>query len=285
VLRTNEDQLVVLGIEAAVSHPTQSGSYAVDDYGRPMLLPGMSGVVANVRVGDLVFPWAADHLEPGVSAGCADRGRHQALQFLACLGNLVRVVSGPAAGAEGTVVGKHAFVLVDFPQSALDALAPGDRLLVRAHGQGLRLSDFPEIATRSLSPALVRAMPLRRTDEGRLRVDVAVEIPAYMMGAGLGMSSEWANCDVMFTHRDTVERLGVEGLRLGDVVVMHDQDHRFGRGYRTGMCAIGVVAHGGSGAVPGHGTGVVTIMSGPRERFEPVPAERANVRDYLNLPE
>ena len=52
-----------------------------------MLLPGMSGVVANVRVGDPVFPWAADHLEPGVSAGCADRGRHQALQFLACLGN------------------------------------------------------------------------------------------------------------------------------------------------------------------------------------------------------
>ena len=167
MLRTNEDQLVVLGIEAAVSHPTQSGSYAVDDYGRPMLLPGMSGVVANVRVGDLVFPWAADHLEPGVSAGCADGGRHRALQFLACLGNVVRVVSGPAAGAEGTVVGKHAFVLVDFPQSALDALAPGDRLLVRAHGQGLRLSDFPEIATRSLSPALVRAMPLRRTDEGR----------------------------------------------------------------------------------------------------------------------
>jgi hypothetical protein len=257
----------------------------VDDYGRPMLLPGMSGVVANVRVGDPVFPWAADHLEPGVSAGCADRGRHQALQFLACLGNPVRVVDGPAAGAEGTVVGKHAFVLVDFPQAVLDALGPGDRLLVRAHGQGLRLSEFPEIATRSLSPALLHALPLQRSERDRLRVDVALEIPAYLMGAGLGMSSEWANCDVMFTHRDTVERLGAKGLRLGDVVVMHDQDHRFGRGYRKGMSAIGVVAHGGYGGIPGHGTGVVTIMSGPSERFEPVLAERANVRAYLNLPE
>jgi hypothetical protein len=244
----------------------------------------MSGVVANVRVGDLVFPWAADHLEPGVSAGCADRGRHQALQFLACLGNAVRVVSGPAAGAEGTVVGKHAFVLVDFPQAALDALAPGDRLLVRAHGQGLQLNDFPEIVTRSLSPALLHALPLRRTDAGRLRVEVALEIPAYLMGAGLGMSSEWANCDVMFTHRQTVERLGAEGLRLGDVVVMHDQDHRYGRGYRKGMCAIGVVAHGGYGGIPGHGTGVVSILSGPTEHFEPAPVEQANVRDYLNLP-
>jgi hypothetical protein len=284
-LQTNEEHLVEIGVEAAVSHPASSGSYAVDDYGRPMLLPGMSGVVANVRVGDPVFPWAADHLEPGVSAGNDDRGRHQALQFLACLGNAVRVVGGPAAGAVGTVVGKHAFVLVDFPQAVLDALAPGDRLLVRAHGQGLRLTDFPDVATRSLGPALLDAMPVRRTSEGRLRVEVALEIPAHLMGAGLGMSSEWANCDVMFTHRDTVERLGASGLRLGDVVVMHDQDHRFGRGHRKGMCAIGVVAHGGHGGIPGHGTGVVTIMSGPSEQFEPVVVERANIGDYLDLSE
>jgi hypothetical protein len=285
MLRTNEDRLVVLGIEAEVSHPTHSGSYSVDDYGRPMLLPGMSGIVANVRVGDPVFRWAADHLEPAVSAGSADRGRHQALQFLACLGNSVRVVAGPAKGAEGTVVGKHAFVLVDFSHDTLDALAPGDRLLVRAHGQGLRLLDFPAIVTRSCSPALLHALRLRRTNEGRLHVETTVEIPARLMGAGLGMSSEWANCDVMFTHHDTIERLGVENLRLGDIVAMHDQDHRFGRGFREGMCAIGVVAHGGHGGIPGHGTGVVTIMSGPRERFELAHAASANVRDHLNLPD
>jgi hypothetical protein len=268
-----------------VSHPTHSGSYAVDDYGRPMMLPGMSGVVANVRVGDPVFHWAADHLEPGVSAGCTDRGRHQALQFLACLGNAVRVVSGPANGAGGTVVGKHAFVLVDFPGEVLDVLAPGDRLLVRAHGQGLRLLDFPAIVTRSCSPALVDALPLSAGEDGRLRVEIAAEIPARLMGAGLGMSSEWANCDVMFTHRDTIERHGVEDLRLGDVVAMLDQDHRFGRGFRRGMCAIGVVAHGGHGGIPGHGTGVVTIMSAPGERFELVSAASANIHDHLNLPD
>jgi hypothetical protein len=281
-LRTNEEQLVVLGIEAAVSHPTQSGSYAVDDYGRPIILPGMSGVVRNVRVGDSVYRWAADHLEPGVSAGCADRGRHQALQFLACLGNTVRVVSGPAAGAEGTVVGKHAFVLVDFPQEALDALAPGDRLLVRAHGQGLRLLDFPDVALRSCSPALLHA--LVRPRAGRLVIGVAAEVPSYLMGAGLGMSSEWANADVMFTTRETVESHDVGDLRLGDVVVMHDQDHRFGRGYRKGMSAVGVVAHGGYAGIPGHGTGVVTVLSGPSEQLEPITKERANVRDHLELP-
>src|SRR5579883_686669 len=217
-LATNEDRLVTLGIEATISHPTQSPSYAVDADGRPMIRPGMAGVCYNTRVGDRVFGWAADHLEPGVSAGHPQPRRYQALQFLACVGNRVRVTSGPAKGAEGVVTGKHAYVMIDFPQEAMDQLAPGDRLLVRARGQGLRLLDHPEIVTRSLGPELVSAMPLRRTETGALAVSVAAELPAYLMGAGVGMSSEWANCDVMLTHAETIERLGLGGLRMGDVV-------------------------------------------------------------------
>jgi hypothetical protein len=281
--RTNADRLVEIGVQAEVAHPTHSGTYAVDSYGRPIILPGMAGVVANARVGDLVFPWAADHLEPGVSAGNAQRDRYQALQFLACIGNVVRVVTGPAAGAEGRVTGKHAFVLVDFPQDALDILAPGDVLLVRAIGQGLRFLDFDDVAARSCSPALLDGMDVEVTDDNRLRVKIAAEVPAFMMGAGLGMSSEWANCDVMFTRREVIERLGFERVRLGDVVAMHDQDHRYGRGYRAGMLAIGVVAHGGHGGIPGHGMGVATILSGPRARFELVHADGANIRNHLSL--
>ena len=245
----------------------------------------MAGVVANARVGDLVFPWAADHLEPGVSAGNSQRERYHALQFLSCVGNDVRVLDGPAAGAAGRVTGKHAFVLVDFPRSALDVLAPGDRLLVRAVGQGLRLLDFDDVALRSCSPALLEGMGTSTTDAGRLRLEVTAEVPAFMMGAGLGMSSEWANCDVMFTRREVVERLGFQHVRLGDVVAMHDQDHRYGRGYRAGMTAFGVVAHGGYGGVPGHGMGVATILSGPAERFEIVHEPGANLRRYLQLAE
>jgi Domain of unknown function (DUF4438), N-terminal/Domain of unknown function (DUF4438), C-terminal len=281
--RTNADRLVEIGVQAEVAHPTHSGTYAVDSYGRPIILPGMAGVVANARVGDLVFPWAADHLEPGVSAGNPQRDRYQALQFLACIGNVVRVLTGPAAGAEGRVTGKHAFVLVDFPQDALDVLAPGDGLLVRAVGQGLRFLDFEDVAARSCSPALVDGMGIEVTDERLLRIAVAAEVPAFMMGAGLGMSSEWANCDVMFTRREVIERLGFERVRLGDVVAMHDQDHRYGRGLRAGMLAIGVVAHGGHGGIPGHGMGVATILSGPREQFELMQSEDANLRNHLSL--
>lgn len=282
-IATNEDRLIALGVEATISHPTQSGAYGVDSIGRPIILPGMAGVCVNARVGDRVFGWAADHLEAGVSAGNPEPRRHQALQFLACAGNRVRVTSGPCAGAEGVVCGKHAYVLMDFPQDVLDRLAPGDRLLVRARGQGLRLTDFPQIVTRSCSPELIHAMPLRRTEAGALEVPVAAELPAYLMGAGIGMSSEWANCDVMLTRPETIEKLGLGGLRIGDVVAMPDQDHRYGRGYRGGMCAIGIVAHG-IGVVPGHGTGVITIMSGPREAFAIARVASSNIREYLHLP-
>jgi hypothetical protein len=281
-LRTNADRLVEIGLAGQVAHPTHSGTYNVDSYGRPIILPGMAGVVRNARVGDLVFPWAADHLEPGVSAGSSDPGAHQALQFLSCIGNEVRILDGPAAGAVGRVTGKHAFVLVDFPQDALDVLAPGDRLLVRAAGQGLRLLDFGDVAPRSCGPELLDALGITAAD-GRLRVEVAAEIPAFMMGAGLGMSSEWANCDVMFTRWEVIERLGFERIRLGDVVAMHDQDHRYGRGYRAGHLAFGVVAHGGHGGVPGHGMGVATFLSGPADCFDVVPVEQVNLRERLPL--
>ena len=179
--RTNSDRLVTLGIGARVSHPT-GDSWSVDSYGRPIILPGMAGVCYNVRVGSPVFSWAADHLEAAVSAGGAGAPPDAALQFLACVGNPVRVLTGPAAGGTGTVVGKHAFVLVDFPQRTLDLLGPGDRLLVRARGQGLRLLDFPDVALRSCSPELLHALPVQVRGDA-LAITVAAEIPAFLMGA------------------------------------------------------------------------------------------------------
>ena len=273
----------MLGIGARVSHPSLPDAWSVDDHGRPVILPGMAGVCYNVRVGSPVFAWSADHLEAGVSAGGAGPPPDAALQFLACVGNPVRVISGPAAGGTGTVVGKHAFVLCDFPQETLDLLGPGDRLLVRAAGQGLRLLDHLDVALRSFGPELLDALPLRANAEGALVVSVAAEIPAYLMGAGLGMSSEWANCDVMLTRPETVQELGYGHLRIGDVVAMVDQDHRYGRGHRPGWCSIGVIAHG-IGVIPGHGTGVITIMSGPSDRFALTLDEGANIGTSLGLP-
>jgi hypothetical protein len=66
---------------------------------------------------------------------------------------------------------------------------------------------------------------------------------------------------------------------------MTDQDHRFGRGYRKGFSAIGVVAHGGHAGVPGHGMGVATVLSGPSDQIETVRSDRANLVELLGLRE
>ena len=51
------------------------------------------------------------------------------------------------------------------------------------------------------------------------------------------MVSEYANTDLMGAYAGLGEdlSLGLEGLRIGDIVAVADADHRFGRGYRPGF--------------------------------------------------
>ncbi len=61
----------------------------------------MGGVTLGVHCGDPATGYASDHLEPGASIRHREPGANMALQFLTCVGNEVRVQSGPAAGATG----------------------------------------------------------------------------------------------------------------------------------------------------------------------------------------
>ena len=63
------------------------------------------------------------------------------------------MAAGPAAGALGHVIGQHAYVLVDFPETAAAELASGDAVTVVACGQGLALPDHPEISVKNCDPA------------------------------------------------------------------------------------------------------------------------------------
>ncbi len=191
----------------------------------------MAGVCYNVRVGSPVFEWAADHLEAAASRPAAP-ARRPMPPSSSWPASGTRCACSPARrrAATGTVVGKHAFVLIDFPQQTLDLLGPGDRLLVRAPRAGARAcSTSPTWRSAAAARSCSTRCPVRVRD-GALEIAVAAEIPAFLMGAGIGMSSEWANCDVMLTRADSVADLGYEHLRIGDVVAMTDQDHRYGRG-------------------------------------------------------
>jgi hypothetical protein len=269
-VHTNRDRLVTQVLSGEVWPPlADRHAYRVDPEGHPFSLPGMGGVTLGVHCGDPATGYAADHVEPGLSVRHREQAANFALQFLSCVANTVTVASGPAAGAEGFVIGQHAYVLVDLEPEAMEQVTTGDQVTVLALGQGLSLLEHPDIVVKNCSPRLVDALAGGTAADGRLSLSVAAVVPPEAMGAGVGMISEYANTDLMGAYAGLPEdlSLGLEGLRIGDVVALLDQDHRFGRGHAEGWCTIGVISTGHCMAF-GHGPGPSSIMSGPADAFE-----------------
>lgn len=275
--RFNQDELVMITVIGTVASPIAGPvAYRIGQDGTPRILPGTGGIVLSHRVGDRCVGIAGDHIEPGVSirnesrAVKGDRdGPNQALQTLTCIGNVARVVSGPAAGALGTVTGKHGgidTIMVDFPMQIMRRMAIGDRVQVYACGVGARLTDHPAIALFNAAPRLLQRWGLR-SENNRLVVPVTHIIPSKLMGSGLGKSDVGrGDYDIQMFDADTIRRHDLGALRFGDIVAISDADHRFGRSYCKGHLAVGCIVHGES-SVAGHGPGVATLMTGPADAF------------------
>ena len=281
---TNADRLARQVLAGEVWPPlADRHAYRVGPDGQPFLLPGMGGVTLGVHCGDPATGYASDHLEPGASIRHRDPGANMALQFLTCVGNQVLVVSGPATGATGHVIGQHAYVLADFAEGDAADLATGDAVTVLAVGQGLALPDHPEVVVKNCDPGLLAAMPGGTRPDGRLEVHVAARVPAEAIGAGAGMASEYANTDLMGAYAGLGQdlSLGLEGLRIGDLVALADSDHRYGRGYRPGYLTIGVISTGQC-LMFGHGPGPSTLLSGPASAFCLVDDLDANLARWLH---
>jgi hypothetical protein len=153
-LRTNAARLVSQVLTGEVWPPlADRHAYRVGPDGQPFALPGMGGVTLGVHCGDPATGYASDHLEPGASVRHRDPAANMALQFLTCVGNPVRVETGPAAGATGHVIGQHAYVLADFPERVLAGITTGDAVTVTACGQGLALADHDSIVVRTALPS------------------------------------------------------------------------------------------------------------------------------------
>src|SRR4030065_324470 len=168
MLRTNVDKLVKKSVRGEVASPIVGRSvYNISAKGTPSVLPGVGGITYNLRVGDPACGWEADHVEPSVSVENKEndprygQGANAAFNVLSCVGNDATVVSGDAKGAKGVVTGKHGgieHVLVDFPPETLEKLMLGDKILVKAFGVGLKLTDFPDVKVMSMDPAFFEAL-------------------------------------------------------------------------------------------------------------------------------
>ncbi len=291
MLRTNSKFCVIQSVAGGIVHPRipLKNPYLVDQGGGVHILPGVGGITYNVAVGDSAFSFAGDHVEPGVSMTLDERERDGAslgaLCILACVGNEARVVSGAALDARGVVTGKHGgveHVIVDFPRPVLEKLAVGDRIQIKAVGQGLRLEDFPDVQVMSLDPGLLRKLRIAVRGD-RLAVPVTHVIPASIMGSGTGSRHSFSgDFDIQVADSDLVRKYGIESLRLGDVVAIRDADCRFGRSIKSGAITIGVVVHA-SCVVSGHGPGVTVIMTTSKDLVAPKIEREANIARYLGI--
>ncbi len=289
-LKTNVNRLVQMAVQGKPANPLRFSEFEVDAEGRGHAVPSVGGIVYNVRVGDPAFHWRGDHIEPGVSVILDEEKRaskqNMAFGFLACIGNEARVVSGSAKGAKGTVIGQHGGVehlIVDFDQKTLDKLTYDDKILIKAHGQGLRLDDAPEVAVYNIDPTLLQKWGLKILGRGKMEAPVVLTVPSAIMGSGLGHPDPGTgDYDITTQDPKVVKRYGLDQLRFGDFVAIMDADNTFGRHYFEGAVTIGVVAHSDS-FVSGHGPGVATILSSREGNIRPKISKNANIAQLLKI--
>lgn len=289
-LKTNQDSLIVTAVEATPVYPG-AGGWRVSHDGRGIMLPGVGGITYNLKLGDSAYGWAADHAEPCVSATATydsrDKGKNLSLNYFACVGNEVRILSGDAKGAKGVVTGTHGgceHVMIDFPDDVLEVLSLNDRLQIRARGQGLRLLDFEDVLIWSLDPSLLELLKIEADhNENTLRIPVTAKVPAEFLGSGLGRTDGFkADIDIQTSDQVKLQEHQLDRLKLGDFVALMDYKSFYGWSYQTGAVTIGVVSHTDS-YTAGHGPGITTLITGLNEKIVPFIQADANLGQYLKL--
>ena len=286
MLKTNKDKLVMISIQGEVSHPRASVPYRISVDGVPRVLPGTGGITYSHKIGDSCMDLVGDHVEPGVTTKLGAEMENGGYNTLACVGNMARIVSGDAKNATGYVTGTHGgaeHVMIYFDADTLDKMAIGDKILVKSFGQGLEITDCPEVRLMNLDPSLLEKMGVKVAADGVLEVPVATSVPAYLMGSGIGSASAYrGDYDIMTHDKEAYEKFNLGKLRFGDIVALMDCDTMYGRGYLSGAVTIGVVVHSDC-IITGHGPGIATLMTCKTPKIRPVVVDKANIADYLGV--
>ncbi len=287
-LRMNESELIEMAVQGQVIFPRCFG-WEITHEGEVKILPSVGGITYNVSVGDSVYGWAADHIEPCVSCTAThdklSENPNRAFNAYACIGNAVTLLSGEGKKKTGVVTGHHGgveHVIVDFAPEVVAKMTLDDKLIIRAIGQGLRLEDHTDITCHGISPALVKKLGLREAGK-YIEAPVTAIVPGALMGSGLGHNDSYkGDYDIQTSDRGVIRQHGLDRLRLGDVVAIQDHKSAYGWSYKKGAVTIAVVIHGDSN-LAGHGPGVQTVLTSPGGWFKPRLDPNANIGRYLGL--
>ncbi|UWQ95161.1 DUF4438 domain-containing protein [Rhodobacteraceae bacterium M385] len=288
-IQTNAADIVTVSVMGQVANPSLSGlpaePYRLDADGKAFLWPTFGGIVYNVTVGDSAFGWAGDCIHPSVSISHPDANKNRGLNVFACVGNEAMIASGAAKGARGVVTGKSGRfsdqVIIHFDTETRRKIAVDDKILVKSQGVGLSVPNCPDVAFKSLSPALFDALP-KKMEGDVLKIGVVATVPPHFVGAGAGLTSEGGSLHIQSTDRAALAEHGLDNLRLGDVVAIQDTDSRYNHGYLRGAMSIGIVGQT-DGPRAGYGPGMTVVMTAPAGQLGSFDAPGTNIADILGL--
>jgi len=117
----------------------------------------------------------------------------------------------------------------------------------------------------------------------KLEIPVTHEIPASIMGSGLGANQVYSgDYDIQLFDEKMRKKYGLDDLRLGDLVAILNADHSYGRIYKEGAISVGIVVHSNC-VTSGHGPGVTTLFTSSTGKIVPRIDPDANIAKILNL--
>ncbi|MFO7881150.1 MAG: DUF4438 domain-containing protein [Kosmotogaceae bacterium] len=283
-LATNIDKVIKISVMGEIAHPITSSPFRLDAEGKPHITPGTGGITYNFALGDNAFDVAGDHIEPDVSTKNFDKEKGNAYMTYSCIGNEAYVISGDAKDEKGRVIGKHGginHVLVYFPRDVKEKLAIGDKIQIKAWGQGLELEVFPNVKVFNIDPEVFEKFSLTER-EGKIYFPVVAKIPGYLMGSGVGSKNPGGTDYDIITHdHKLMEKLDLTKLKIGDFVAIENHNNSFGvGGYKENAISIGVIVHSNCYST-GHGPGVVVIMTSPDPVIVPEIKQVVNLKNFF----
>ena len=288
-LSLNDDKLITISVMGFIAHPSFPGlpaePYRLSSNGTPFLLPTYGGIVYNVSVGDSAYGWMADCVHPGVSVTFPGELGNRGLNILACVGNTATVMTGEGKGIKGVVTGKSGRfseqVIIHFPKAMREKFAINDKIVIKARGVGMAIASYDAMRLKSLSPELLKALK-PKVAKGRIQIPVVAQVPAHLVGAGSGLTSEGGSIHIQTTDVKEVANHGLDKLRLGDIVALTDYDSRYQHGYFRGAVGIAVVGQT-NGPRAGFGPGLTLLMTDAKGSIEPVIKAGTNLVSLLKL--
>lgn len=285
-MNINKNKLVMQSVQGKIHSPSAANPYRIHRDGNAQILPATGGITYNVKVGDSCMNWVGDHIEPGVSIKNEIKNENDALMLLSCIGNEAKVITGDAKGAKGYVTGMHGgidHVLIYFRDEDLEKMAINDTILIKAYGQGLKIEGYEDVVCMNIDPTLFENLGVKEANEGFLEIPVTAEIPAYLMGSGVGSTTAFSgDYDIMTGDLDANKEFGIDKLKFGDIVLLRDCDNTYGRQYLKGSVSIGIVVHSDC-IKAGHGPGITVIMSSKTCKIKGILNKDANIANYLNI--